>query len=228
VVKPLVVAGYTWFMGGVDLADQKRSYYECKIGTAKWPTHLFLWLIDAAMVNSHIWYTEMYPDRPAMSGREWRKRVVFGLLRLDKSRVNSTTKVLLVPREQPPVVAPFTGGAASARAAHSKLKNRWGDHVPRRRDAKWALRCEWCKHQSAVAVASGRNALRIRETRLVCSVCQSDKRGGCKDVALCTDLCQSSTEAGATCFYLYHRHILGSNLDAPSPHQLGHVMDEAV
>jgi hypothetical protein len=47
VVKPEVVSGYTWFMGGVDLADQKRSYFECKIETAKWPTHLFLWLIDA-------------------------------------------------------------------------------------------------------------------------------------------------------------------------------------
>jgi len=33
VSKPKVVSSYTWFMGGVD-QDQKRSYYECKIGTA--------------------------------------------------------------------------------------------------------------------------------------------------------------------------------------------------
>jgi hypothetical protein len=147
---------------------------------------------------------------------------------LDKSRVNSTTKVLLVPREQPPVGAPVTGGGASAREALSKLKNRWGDHVPLRRDGKYTLKCAWCKHQSLAAVASGRNALRIRTTRLVCSVCVSENGRNCTDIALCTDLCQSSTQVGATCFYLYHRHIMGSDLDAPSPDQLGHVMDEAV
>jgi hypothetical protein len=226
VVKPLVVAGYTWFMGGVDLADQKRSYFECKIGTAKWPTHLFLWLIDAAMVNSHIWYAEMYPDQPKMSGRAWRKRVVFGLLRLDTSRVNSTTKVLLATRAPLPVGVPVMGGGASSREQLPKLKNRYGDHTPQRREAQGALRCEWCKLQSNAAVASGRNARRIRETRLVCSICVCHKRRGCTDIALCTDLCQSSTAAGATCFYLYHQYIMGEAV-APSPDQLGAAMDEA-
>jgi hypothetical protein len=130
-------------MGGVDLADQKRSYFECKIGTAKWPTHLFLWLIDAAMVNSHIWYAEEFPDAPEMTGREWRRRVVFGLLRFDRGRVNSTTRVLLTPREPPPAEAPVADGATSARQLLPRLKTRWGDHMPMRRE------------KNVVSIASG-------------------------------------------------------------------------
>ena len=33
------------------------------------------------MVNSHIWYAEEFPDEPKMTGREWRMRVFFGLMR---------------------------------------------------------------------------------------------------------------------------------------------------
>ena len=233
VVKPMVVAGYTWFMGGVDLADQKRSYFECKIGTAKWPTHLFLWLIDAAMVNSQIWYVEEFPDEPKMTGREWRKRVVFGLLRLDRGRVNSTTLVLLTPREPPPPPS-VADGATSARQLLPRLKTRWGDHVPMRREnKKRAIDCEWCKLQSKAAVASGRNALSIRETRTICSQCKRDAYRGCTDIALCTKLCQSSTEVGATCFYLYHAHILATPAASaaaeptPTPDRLDDAMRDA-
>ena len=215
VVKPLVVAGYTWWMGGVDVADQKRSYYECKIGTAKWPTHLFLWLIDAAMVNSHIWYAEAHPRASKMSGREWRRRVFFGLMRLESGRKNSTTKVLLVPREPPPPTPPEFDVGATARQIRPTLKNRWGDHVPVRRIGPRAIACEWCKLKSKAAVASGRPAFRARESILVCSVCRRDDdiqraSHGCADMALCTVLCRSSTEVGATCFFLYHQHRFGA------------------
>ena len=150
------------------------------------------------MVNAHIWYADEFPDEPKMTGREWRRRVVFGLLRLDRGRVNSTTQVLLVPMATPPAVAPVTGGGTSALQLLPALKNRWGDHVPLRREKKGAIACEWCKMQSKAAVASGRNALRIRETRLVCCHCKRNSTRECTDIALCTELCQSSTAAGAT------------------------------
>ena len=252
VVKPLVVSGYTWNMGGVDLADQKRSYYECKIQTGKWPTHLFLWMIDAAMVNSHIWYAETYPNKPKMSGREWRLRVIYGLFRLDSARMSSISKVLLVQAASAPPPPP-----SQSLSANPALKNRWGDHVPTRRLAKTALACEWCKMQANAMKASGRATIRPRESRYVCSHCQRDKDTAsnglkCTNISLCTSLCRSSTEVGATCFYLYHRHHFGSTPTFPAgdasaaaaasfsaaaaasaelgatPNRLGDAMDEAL
>jgi len=144
-------------------------------------------------------------------------RVFFGLLRLENMRQNSTTKVLLFPRAAPPA-ASASGGRASGRTSASQLlpelKNRWGDHVPVRRNGVFALRCEWCKLQSNVMKTTGRSAPRPRETRLVCSHCtraeEDTHSRGCRDIALCNKLRPTSTEAGATCFFLYHQYVFGS------------------
>ena len=125
------------------------------------------------------------------------------------------------------------------------LMNRWNDHVLVRRNGKVALQCAWCKFQAKLATTSGRPALRIRETRLVCNICtregNADDKRGSGNVALCKALNLSSTEGGATCFYLYHRYFFGStpvasgaapaaaadDSELAAPERLDDAMDDA-
>ncbi len=45
---------YNHYMGGVDLADQKRKYYSIARKSMKWWYYLFWFLLDTSIVNSFI------------------------------------------------------------------------------------------------------------------------------------------------------------------------------
>lgn len=45
-------------MGGVDLSDQQRSYYSTSQKSYKWWKYVFYFVVDVAIVNSHILYQE--------------------------------------------------------------------------------------------------------------------------------------------------------------------------
>jgi len=53
---PKVVDQYNFFMGGVDIADQRRSYYHTQLRTCRNWYPLFFWLLDTAIINSFILY----------------------------------------------------------------------------------------------------------------------------------------------------------------------------
>ena len=173
-------------------------------------------------------------------------RVFFGLMRLERGRMHSTSKVLLFPMIEELVAASSARASAGASQVRvPELMNRWNDHVLVRRNGKAALQCAWCKFQAKLATTSGRPALRIRETRLVCNICtregNADDKRGSGNVALCRALNLSSTEGGATCFYLYHRHFFGStpvtsgaapaaaadDSESAAPERLDDAMDDA-
>ena len=61
--KPLAIAEYNKYMGGVDHADQLLSYYGFGHRTVKWWRRAFFFLLDTAVVNSYILYTEEHPDK---------------------------------------------------------------------------------------------------------------------------------------------------------------------
>lgn len=61
VLKPDAVRDYTKYMNGIDVNDQKRSYYDIRIQSHKWTHHVFYWVIDTAIVNSHIVYNRLNP-----------------------------------------------------------------------------------------------------------------------------------------------------------------------
>ena len=110
-------------------------------------------------------------------------RVFFGLMRLERGRMHSTSKVLLFPRIEELLAASSARASAGASQVRvPELMNRWNDHVLVRRSGKASLQCAWCKLQAKLATSSGRPSLRIRESRLVCSHCTrarnaDDKRG---------------------------------------------------
>ena len=113
--------------------------------------------------------------------------------------------------------------------------------MPVRRQRRNALDCEWCKLQAKLMKASGRKPQPIRESRMICFCCvrsEENIKRGCKDISLCTVLSQSTTEVGATCFFLYHQHIFGSTPVASgafaaaiadtAPERLGDLMDDTL
>ena len=58
-VKPLSIPSciddYNHFMGGIDIADQYRSYYTTQlIARRNWLPIFFFWILDTALINSFI------------------------------------------------------------------------------------------------------------------------------------------------------------------------------
>ena len=51
---PKMIDDYNQHMGGVDIADQRRAYYNTQITSCRIWMPLFFWLLDTAIVNSYI------------------------------------------------------------------------------------------------------------------------------------------------------------------------------
>jgi hypothetical protein len=165
VAKPLAVVDYTHNMGGVDLADQKRSYHEIRIASKKWPTHVFFWLIDAAVTNAH---TAMMKEQNLdgkhrlKGGREFRRRLVWQLAmtrgagaRGDGARApvtvpDSPASRVAARRRRPPS-EPATAAAMTERDAE------YGEHVAISRskvDGGYKLTCVYCTARAEEAKRS--------------------------------------------------------------------------
>ena len=51
---PKIIDDYNHHMGGVDIADQLRSYYSTQLTVCRtWPP-LFFWLLDTSIINSYL------------------------------------------------------------------------------------------------------------------------------------------------------------------------------
>lgn len=82
---PSSVKLYNANMGGVDLADQKRKMYSCTRKSKKWYMRLFWYLVDIAIVNSHILESEStnHATRPQ---KDFRLELATQLLSYHSSR----------------------------------------------------------------------------------------------------------------------------------------------
>ena len=69
---PLMIDDFNHHMGGVDIADELRSYYYTQLTSRRSWLPLFYWLLDTALVNSYILY-RMY--KPAVSHKRFRLEV---------------------------------------------------------------------------------------------------------------------------------------------------------
>jgi hypothetical protein len=67
IVKPIAVCEYNQFMNGVDLMDQKISYYPCVRRTLKWVKKLFFYLLELSLHNAHVIYNH---HQAASGGRK--------------------------------------------------------------------------------------------------------------------------------------------------------------
>ena len=227
VAKPLAVVDYTHNMGGVDLADQKRSYYEIRIASKKWPTHVFFWLIDAAVTNAH---TAMMKEQNhdgkhrLKGGREFRRRLVWELAmnRAAGARAPVTlpdspaARVAARRRRRPasdPAAVPTGAGAAAP-----TWEVEYGDHVAVSRNATDGggnKRCVYCAAKAETAKKEKQRVPTVHKSIMVCSICVKEKRGrgqyDDRSIALCT---RRHDGAAHSCFWLWHEAKFGHAADA--------------
>ena len=60
---------YNFNMNGVDIADQLRSYYSCKLRSRKWWHSLFWWMVDTAICNAYVVYKHHVSSMPASTDK---------------------------------------------------------------------------------------------------------------------------------------------------------------
>lgn len=51
---PTAAVDYNLFMGGVDIADQRRSYFTTQVRVARTWFPLFFWLLDTSIINAFL------------------------------------------------------------------------------------------------------------------------------------------------------------------------------
>ena len=98
-----VAKDYNSNMNGVDLTDQLRSVYNCRIRSRKWWVPLFFWLLETAIVNSYLCYKfyfkKLHPDKdPPLSHSKFRSTLAHSLSppTMEKRR-RRTTQVTPTP-----------------------------------------------------------------------------------------------------------------------------------
>jgi hypothetical protein len=77
VQAPTVVRDYNSHMGGVNKADMLRSLYDRNKRSKKWWHRLFFAMIEMALVNSFVIYSDLYGKIPLI---EFKRKVAHGLL----------------------------------------------------------------------------------------------------------------------------------------------------
>jgi len=60
---PKIIDDHNYYMGGVDIADQLRSYYLTQQQVRRTWMSLFFWLLDVAAINSYVIYKKKYDNK---------------------------------------------------------------------------------------------------------------------------------------------------------------------
>ena len=76
---PLCIDDYNRHMGGVDTADQLRSYYDLQL--ISWPTWwpMLFWAYDTMVGNAFIIFKSM-PQTPGLEHKQFRLQCAWGLI----------------------------------------------------------------------------------------------------------------------------------------------------
>ena len=103
---PNSVINYNAHMGGVDLADQKRSYYGVGRESVKFWRYLVWYILNTAIINSYIIYTQsltrpLTHEQYMMTHLKYRLKIVKQLIAGFSSRKRAGRKVMTAPVMQP-------------------------------------------------------------------------------------------------------------------------------
>lgn len=80
---PQIIDDYNHHMGGVDIADQRRSYYNTQIKSCRNWMPLFFWLLDVAIINSHLASTASGSNlTPTLDHATFRLELAWDLIKL--------------------------------------------------------------------------------------------------------------------------------------------------
>ena len=78
VTKPAIVERYNKNMGGVDLADQKGTYYSYPHRKKKWYHVMYHWYKEVSITNAHILFKIDNPTSK-MSSAKFRQAIIDSL-----------------------------------------------------------------------------------------------------------------------------------------------------
>jgi hypothetical protein len=77
IIKPLAIEVYNQFMGGVDLMDQKLVTYLNIHRQVKWWRKVFVYLLEASMVNTRIIFQSFHPHHDVvLSAEKFRTQII--------------------------------------------------------------------------------------------------------------------------------------------------------
>ena len=99
---PNSVINYNAHMGGVDLADQKRSYYGVGRESVKFWRYLVWYILNTAIINSYIIYTQslarpLTHEQHTMTHLKYRLKIVKQLIAGFSSRKRAGRRVMTAP-----------------------------------------------------------------------------------------------------------------------------------
>ena len=123
VSKPAAIQEYNTYMGGVDKGDQLFCYYPLPHRTVKWWKRAFFHLLEVALVNTYIMYTQSNCSSKRLNHQQFRQALalqileVAGVSQTEQQRppsghnVDSIPKPLrLVQRHFPELLPPCDSG----------------------------------------------------------------------------------------------------------------------
>lgn len=79
ILIPVVINDYNFHMGGVDIADHYRSYYDTQLSTFRTWFPIFFWVLDTALVNSYIIFRD-HNIGHVMERKQFRLEVAWDLI----------------------------------------------------------------------------------------------------------------------------------------------------
>lgn len=93
-MKPKMVDEYNKYMLGVDRLDQRMSYHQFARKSVRWWRKVFFWMMEVAVVNAYILYTQHTNDRRKMAHKQFRRELVLALCQ--PQRDNTTQRHLSI------------------------------------------------------------------------------------------------------------------------------------
>ena len=87
---PLCIEDCNRHMGGVDIADQLRSYYDTQLTSSRtwWP--MLFWAYDTMIINAYIIFKDMPQSPDAITHKEFRLQCAWGLILAGAGQVSTS------------------------------------------------------------------------------------------------------------------------------------------
>ena len=178
---------YNRHMGGVDIADRYRLYYDTQLISQRTWFSICFWLVDTALINSFIMYSDL--DR-SLGHKEFRIQVTWSLI-LSSAGIWEARKKSNSTALQPPVPTINNTNPQHyiAKQSDLPLPSPEGQQLPVQLEGKQG--CIFCRWQLAHEKAQGT----VTGTQAPQTIWKYANCGH----ALCLNNKQN-------CFYLYHNH----------------------
>jgi hypothetical protein len=153
---PTVIDDYNHFMGGVDVADQYRHYYNTQITARRTWVPIFFWLLDTAIVDSFLIYNKC---NGKLSHKEFRLSLAWNLVTSGWSEGENNND------ENIPSKSSFA--RINSDSTLPEVRNKPGQHLPRRglRSACYLCRYIRIKEEGKATKSECR-------TQVWCKVCE--------------------------------------------------------